>query len=81
MVEELIFCVYLSKMASRLEKPPMPGEMGKVIYENISQDAWDSWLEMQTKLMNEHRFDPMNRKDREKIRSHMMSFLKLNDLS
>jgi Fe-S cluster biosynthesis and repair protein YggX len=34
---------------------PYPGELGKRIYENISQQAWQKWLALQTMLINENR--------------------------
>ena len=60
-----IFCVKLKKEAEGLDFPPYPGEMGKKIFENVSQQAWAEWLKHQTMLVNENRLslvDPQARK-------------------
>ncbi len=54
-------CAKLGIEAEGLDAPPFPGPEGERIYENISKRAWQSWLEVQTMLINEHRltvFEP-----------------------
>jgi len=54
-------CAKLGIEAEGLDTPPFPGPEGQRIYENISRQAWQSWLEVQTMLINEHRltvFEP-----------------------
>jgi Fe-S cluster biosynthesis and repair protein YggX len=58
-------CIKLGKEAEGLQFPPLPGELGKRIYENVSQEAWRAWLEHQKMLVNENRLnlaDPAARK-------------------
>jgi Fe-S cluster biosynthesis and repair protein YggX len=58
-------CARLGVEAEGLEKPPFPGPEGQRIYESISKEAWQSWLKLQTMLINEHRltpFEPQARK-------------------
>ncbi|MCV4684107.1 oxidative damage protection protein, partial [Escherichia coli] len=50
-------CVYLKKEAEGLDFPPYPGELGKRIYENVSKEAWQTWLRHQTMLVNENRLN------------------------
>jgi Fe-S cluster biosynthesis and repair protein YggX len=47
-------CVKLGQELPGLEKPPFPGELGDRIYENVSQQAWDMWLEHQVLLINHY---------------------------
>jgi Fe-S cluster biosynthesis and repair protein YggX len=47
-------CVKLGQELPGLEKPPFPGELGDRIYENVSQEAWDMWLEHQVLLINHY---------------------------
>ncbi|MEZ4703620.1 MAG: oxidative damage protection protein [Bdellovibrionota bacterium] len=42
-----------SKELPGLEKPPYPGQLGQMIYDSISQEAWEQWMVYQTKLINE----------------------------
>jgi Fe-S cluster biosynthesis and repair protein YggX len=60
-----VHCVVLGKESEGLARPPYPGDLGRRIYENVSQEAWQLWLRHQTMLINENRlslFDPEARK-------------------
>lgn len=51
--------------AEGLESPPFPGAKGQFIFDNISQQAWSEWMDMQTMIINEQRlasFDPKAKK-------------------
>jgi len=58
-------CVKLGREADGLDFPPYPGDLGKRIWENVSREAWQQWLQQQTMLVNENRLnlaDPKARK-------------------
>ena len=58
-------CVKLGREADGLDFPPLPGELGKRVYENVSKEAWQMWQAQQTRLINENRLnlaDPRARK-------------------
>lgn len=58
-------CIKLGVEAEGLDFPPMPGELGKRIYESVSKEAWQQWIRLQTMLINENRLslmDPAARK-------------------
>jgi Fe-S cluster biosynthesis and repair protein YggX len=58
-------CIKLGKEAEGLDFAPMPGELGKKLWENVSKEAWAQWLKQQTMLINENRLslaDPRARK-------------------
>lgn len=38
-------CVVLGKKAPGLEEVPYPGELGERIYQNVSAEVWQNWLE------------------------------------
>ena len=67
-------CVKLGKEAEGLKAPPYPGELGKRIYENVSQEAWRMWLAHQTMLINEYRLTPVDPKAREFLEKEMEKF-------
>ena len=50
----ILHCVKLDKDLEGLERAPYPGELGKRILENVSKDAWQMWLDLQTMLINEN---------------------------
>ena len=60
----MVNCVKLGKEAPGLRAPPYPGELGKRIFENVSQEAWGMWLKHQTMLINEYRLTPVDPKAR-----------------
>jgi len=49
-----VHCVKLGIAAPGLARPPLPGELGQRIYANVSQQAWQQWLQEQTRLINEY---------------------------
>ena len=53
-------CQMLNQELEGLAFQPWPGELGKRVFDNISQQAWKSWLELQTMLINENRLSPLN---------------------
>jgi Fe-S cluster biosynthesis and repair protein YggX len=69
------FCLKLQKEAAGLASVPYPGELGKKIYENISQEAWQQWLRHQTLLINEHRLSLVDPSARKLLATEMEAFL------
>lgn len=67
-------CIKLGHEAEGLDFPPMPGELGKKIWENVSKEAWAQWLKQQTMLINENRLslaDPRARQYlQEQVQKH-----------
>lgn len=68
-------CVKLGREAEGLDFPPWPGELGKRIYESISKEAWQLWIQHQTMIINEYRLNAMDPKAREMIATEMEKFL------
>lgn len=68
-------CARLGVEAEGLEKPPFPGEQGQRIYENISKQAWQEWLKLQTMLINEHRLTPFEPEARKFLAEERNKFL------
>jgi Fe-S cluster biosynthesis and repair protein YggX len=67
-------CVKLGRELPGLAKPPWPGELGKRIFENVSQEAWRQWVAHQTMLINEYRLTPIEPKAREFLVKEMEKF-------
>ncbi|RTL47922.1 MAG: oxidative damage protection protein [Rhodocyclaceae bacterium] len=51
----MVKCIKLGVEAEGLDFPPLPGELGKKIFESVSKDAWQQWIKLQTMLINENR--------------------------
>ena len=49
--------------------------LGKRVFENISAEGWQMWVNHQTMLINEYRLNPMDPKAKELIIGEMEKFL------
>ena len=67
-------CIVLKKEAEGLAFQPYPGELGKRIFNNVSQKAWQKWLAHQTMLINEMRLSPINPEHRKFLESEMEKY-------
>lgn len=70
-----VYCVKLNQHAPALHYAPYPGEIGQRILQHISQPAWEGWLNEQTKIINEHRLNPLDDDARALLESSMMRYL------
>ena len=75
MTDRLIFCTKLKKNAEGLPQPPIPGELGKRIYNEICIEAWAQWKYHQTMLINEYRLSMIDAKARAYLMEEMEKFL------
>lgn len=71
----IIFCSKLKQEAPGLDKPPLPGEIGNRIFNNISKTAWNKWLAHQTLLINENRLSLINPDHKKFLTAEMEKFL------
>jgi Fe-S cluster biosynthesis and repair protein YggX len=71
----MVMCKKLNKELPGLERQPYPGETGKKIFEEISQQAWQAWLKHQTMLVNEYRLSLMDQKAQSFLKEEMDKFL------
>lgn len=70
----MVQCVVLNKEAEGLGAPPHPGELGERIYENVSKEGWNQWLERLTTIINENGLNTADPKNVELIERHMAGF-------
>ena len=70
-----VFCTYLKKEAPGLAFQLIPGEVGKRIFDNISQEVWTEWQKKQTMLINEKKLKMINPEDRAIIQETMIGYL------
>ncbi|MDR2260786.1 MAG: oxidative damage protection protein [Azoarcus sp.] len=67
----MVDCVKLGREAEGLERPPIPGELGKRIYDSVSKEAWQQWVRYQTMLINENRLNLMEPRARKYLSEQM----------
>lgn len=68
-------CVKLKREAPGMDEPPYPGELGLRIYESISTEAWNAWLQQLTMIINENSLNTADPRSIEFIEQHMLGFL------
>jgi Fe-S cluster biosynthesis and repair protein YggX len=54
MAARMVQCAKLGRELPGLERQPYPGEIGKRIYEEISQEAWQMWRDYSVILINHY---------------------------
>lgn len=74
-----VFCRKLQKEMKGLDFPPMPGDTGNDIYQNISEQAWKDWQSQQTMLINEKHLNMMDPEARKFLKEQMEKFLDNQD--
>ena len=71
----LVECVVLNQSAEGLDSPPYPGTLGKRIFENVSKDGWQQWLERLVLILNENQLTTADPDSLNFIEQHMLGFL------
>jgi len=67
-------CIMLKAEAEGLDFAPYPGELGQKIYDNVSKEAWQRWVNHQTMLINEYRLTPIEPEARKFLETEMEKF-------
>jgi Fe-S cluster biosynthesis and repair protein YggX len=74
-MSRVVQCVVLKREAEGLDAPPHPGSLGERIYENVSREGWQQWLERLTMIINENGLNTADTGSIEQIEKHMLGFL------
>ncbi|SDH51387.1 oxidative damage protection protein [Nitrosomonas sp. Nm132] len=70
----IVKCIKLRREAEGLDLPTFPGELGKRIFENVSKEAWNQWIQHQTMLVNEYRLNLADIKARKYLTAQMEAY-------
>lgn len=68
-------CVKLHKQLPGLPYPPMRDDLGRRIFEHVSEEAWGMWLKHSTMVINEHRLNPTEPEGQRILREQLEQFL------
>jgi Fe-S cluster biosynthesis and repair protein YggX len=52
-----VHCRHLKKDLPGLDRPPYRNELGQRIYDEVSKDAWQQWLQESVRFINTYRVD------------------------
>ena len=70
----MVQCVKLGCEAEGLDRPTYPGPLGQRIFENVSREAWQSWIKFQTMLVNENRLNLSDLQARKFLAAQMENY-------
>ncbi|VFP82877.1 oxidative damage protection protein [Candidatus Erwinia haradaeae] len=70
-----VFCTFLRRPALGQDYQLYPGEIGKRLFNEISQAAWEKWMERQTMFINERKLNMLDMQHRKSIEEEMIKFL------
>ena len=75
----IVFCKKYKKDLEGMATPPYPGNKGQDIFDNVSKQAWEEWLEHQKMLINEGQINLADRGSRKWLNEQMDLFLSGED--
>jgi Fe-S cluster biosynthesis and repair protein YggX len=75
----IVHCVKLKKDLPGLQKPPFPTELGKFIFDNVSKEGWDQWLQESVRYINTYRVDLSSREGTEFMVKQLKIWLGLEE--
>lgn len=77
--ERLVHCSKLKQELPGLKKPPFPNELGKLIFERVSHQAWEQWLKESVRYINTYRVDLSSKQGTDFLIQQMKVWLELEE--
>ncbi len=74
-----VFCRKYQQDMEGLDAPPFPGAKGEDLYNNISKQAWQDWMQHQTMLINEKHLNMMDMTARTYLKEQMTKYFSGED--
>ena len=71
----IVDCTVLKREAEGLDKSPYPGTLGERIFNNVSKEGWNQWLQRLVLIINENRLSTADPDNVDLIEQHMLGFL------
>ena len=72
-----VTCARCGQTATGLARPPLAGETGQLVFDNICQQCWNEWFEQSVAVINHYGLNPAVREDRQQLYEVMKEFLGL----
>jgi len=70
-----VHCAKLKEDLPGLPYKPFTDDLGQRIFENVSAQAWQQWIEHSKKIVNEYRLDLTQKKAHETLKEQCEAFL------
>ena len=70
----MVHCVKYDRELPGLDRPPIPGDLGEKIYENVSAQAWRMWREHVVILINHYGLNMVDPRAQEFMNAQLEEF-------
>lgn len=74
-MSRMVKCAKLGQTLPGLPYKPFNDALGQRIYDNVSAEAWQQWIEHSKKLVNEYRLDLTQKKAHDLLKEQCEDFL------
>jgi Fe-S cluster biosynthesis and repair protein YggX len=74
-VPRMVQCAKLGQQLPGLPYKPFNNELGQRIYDSISMQAWQEWIEHSKRIVNEYRLDLTQKRAHEVLQEQCEQFL------
>jgi Fe-S cluster biosynthesis and repair protein YggX len=61
-----------------LATPPLAGDIGQLVYENVCQNCWNEWFDQSVNVINHYGLNPALREHRAQLYEVMREFFNLD---
>lgn len=78
-MSRMVQCKKYGKEMEGLTQPPYPGAKGQDVFENVSKQAWQEWIDHQTRIINEKHLNMIDPKARTYLAEQMDKFFAGDD--
>ena len=75
--ERLVDCVRCLETKPGLDRPPLSGDIGREVFENVCRDCWAAWFEQSVNVINHFGLTPALPEHRQQLYEVMKEFLNL----
>ncbi len=71
----MVQCVKLKEELEGFDYPPYPGPLGVKVWKHISKQAWQDWIALQTRIVNENHLNLADMRARQYLTRQMERYL------
>ncbi len=75
----MVFCKKLKKELPGLRFKPFTDDFGQEVFDNVSQEAWQMWLQESPRYVNTYGIDLATQQGRDFLREQMRIFFEFDE--
>ena len=74
---KLVDCTRCLETKPGLSAPPLSGDIGRLVHENVCQECWAAWFEQSVNVINHYGLTPALPEHRQQLFEIMKDYLSL----